>query len=83
MGRPLPELFRDIPWRGPEVLRETIRRARDHDLALEILEPWYDVDDGAALSRLAGEIRESGASRAPATARYLATLLDGTDEPVL
>jgi rSAM/selenodomain-associated transferase 1 len=83
MRQPLPELFRDIPWDGPDVLHETLGRARDRDLDVRILDPWYDVDDAGGLSKLMAEIARSGPSRSPATARYLATLLDAADAPVL
>jgi rSAM/selenodomain-associated transferase 1 len=83
MRQPLPELFRDIPWDGPDVLRETLARARDGQFAVRILDPWYDVDDAGGLSKLVAEIARSSPSRAPATARYIATLLDAADAPVL
>jgi rSAM/selenodomain-associated transferase 1 len=83
MRQPLPELFRDIPWDGPDVLRETLARARDGQFAVRILAPWYDVDDAGGLSKLVAEIARSGPSRAPATARYIAALLDAADAPVL
>ena len=44
LRRPLPGLFRDIPWSSDAVLVETMRRAGERDLSVALLEPWYDVD---------------------------------------
>ena len=70
-----PELFREIPWGGDEVLERTAGRAREAGIPLELLEPWYDVDRPEDLARLAAELREPGATgRAPETAQALARL---------
>lgn len=67
-----PELFRDVPWGGPAVAETTRRRAAAAGIALEETAPWYDVDDGPGLRRLARELRRArGAARAPETARAL------------
>jgi len=44
LRRPLPDLFRDIPWSSDAVLVETMRRAGERHLSVALLEPWYDVD---------------------------------------
>ncbi len=73
--RPLAELLRDIPWGGPQVSAVTVERARAARIELQVLEPWFDVDDGAGLARLRSELgRPGGAGRAPATAAALARL---------
>jgi hypothetical protein len=47
-------LFRDIPWSGPTVLEETLKRARKAGLALRLLETWHDIDRPADLAFLLG-----------------------------
>ncbi|HEU0157487.1 MAG TPA: TIGR04282 family arsenosugar biosynthesis glycosyltransferase, partial [Stellaceae bacterium] len=49
-------LFEDIDWSTERVLRQTLERAAEIGLATVTLPVWYDVDDIAALRRLAGEI---------------------------
>jgi len=74
LRRPLPGLFREVPWGGADVLGVTLRRARESGVALEQLAPWYDVDDETGLRRLRAELlRPAAAARAPATARRLRT----------
>ncbi len=41
----IPTCFADMPWGGPTVLVETLRRAQQAGAAVTLLEPWYDVDD--------------------------------------
>jgi glycosyltransferase A (GT-A) superfamily protein (DUF2064 family) len=75
LGKTLPELFHDVPWGGPRVLRVTLERARVAGIDVERLEPWYDVDTGEDLSRLRNDLWRRGAgARAPATRRRLARL---------
>jgi len=73
-------LFEDITWSTGEVARQTRARARALGLAVVELDPWYDIDDGAALRRLCRDLT-SGRSvgglapyRAPATAECIARL---------
>jgi rSAM/selenodomain-associated transferase 1 len=66
-------LFRDIAWSTDVVLRQTLDRARQLGLSVELLEPWYDVDTGPELSRLRTELA-AAPSRAPATAVFLRSL---------
>lgn len=78
LGAPREELFEAIPWGGPDVLAATRKRAARQDIALELLTGWYDVDDGADLSRLRSDLGQKGArERAPATARLLHRLACG------
>jgi uncharacterized protein len=64
-------LFADIAWSTHSVAATT--RVRASELGLDVVElpPWYDVDDRASLSRLAGD--RTG-YRAPFTARALRAL---------
>ncbi len=55
-ARPLPGLFLGIPWSGPRVLLETMKRASQLDLRLALLEPWYDVDSLADWWMLQGHL---------------------------
>ena len=45
------ELFRDIPWSGPDVLARSLERAGQAGLAVALLPTWYDVDSFQDLSR--------------------------------
>jgi len=75
LRRPLPELFRDMPWGGPQVLRITVERTRETGVETLVLDPWFDVDDTEGLGRLRDDLRDPAvASRAPATARALARI---------
>lgn len=69
--RTLPELFRiDAPWSSDGVFAatgEALRRARH---PFEVLGGWDDVDDAAALGRLASRL-DGGAAVAPRTSRLL------------
>lgn len=44
LRRPVPELFDGVPWGEPEVLTETLARARGARLAVALLPPLADVD---------------------------------------
>ncbi|HXX39183.1 MAG TPA: TIGR04282 family arsenosugar biosynthesis glycosyltransferase [bacterium] len=56
LTRSRPELFADIAWSTDRVLAETIARARELGLDVELLPRWYDVDDGPSLVRLCEEL---------------------------
>jgi uncharacterized protein len=64
-----PRLFADIAWSTDRVLAQTIDRARELSLPVELLAPWYDVDDGPSLRRLCGELLSDGPAANPAAAR--------------
>ena len=51
-----PELFERIDWSTERVLRQTMDRAKEINLAVELLPTWYDVDDAATLERLRQEL---------------------------
>ncbi len=52
-------VFDRITWSTASVLMETIDRARDAELEVELLPLWYDVDDAATLSVLSEELLEA------------------------
>jgi rSAM/selenodomain-associated transferase 1 len=45
-------LFNEIAWSTSDVLARTKERAAEIDLPVELLPPWYDVDDAETLNRL-------------------------------
>lgn len=49
-------LFADIEWSTDRVLAQTVARAREVGLEVELLPRWYDVDDGPSLCRLCEEL---------------------------
>jgi glycosyltransferase A (GT-A) superfamily protein (DUF2064 family) len=73
-------VFEDIDWSTERVADQTLERAREIGVAVELLPTWYDVDDGQTLRRLCDELL-GGASpqqsgyKAPETRRFLETLI--------
>lgn len=55
LGKPQPELFREMPWSTPELFGRTRERAGRLGLRTAILPEWYDVDDERTLRRLMEE----------------------------
>jgi uncharacterized protein len=49
-------LFDGIAWSTSDVLARTTQRAAEIDLRVELLPPWYDVDDAETLNRLCEEL---------------------------
>lgn len=80
MKAPHIHLFEDIDWSTSRVAEQTRQRARVLGLSVAELDPWYDVDDAAALTRLcrdlASEARvgELTPYPAPATAHCIEQL---------
>ena len=79
MKAPHTELYAGMAWSSDRVAQQTRQAARGLALTLHELEPWYDVDDRAALQRLIAEASCPGARNlapfpAPATAACLARL---------
>ncbi len=72
-SHPVPALFSGVPWGTPLVVDATRRLARENGLVLAETPPWFDVDVGSDLPRLARELA-ADPSRAPATAAVLARL---------
>ncbi len=52
-----PEIFADIPWSTPEVLRRSLEQAERHAIPTRVLSPWYDIDDAESLDWLIAELR--------------------------
>jgi rSAM/selenodomain-associated transferase 1 len=74
-------LFDDIPWSTDVVFRLTLERAKEMDLPVVVLDPWYDIDDASSYATLEAEMageRPAFANPAtppqdaPATRRFLA-----------
>lgn len=63
-----PQLFVDMPWSSPELLETTRQRATAAGIDYQLLPPWDDLDDVAALRRF---LQRSPATR---TAAYLRSL---------
>jgi rSAM/selenodomain-associated transferase 1 len=55
-------LFEDIDWSTERVADQTIERAKELGVALELLPTWYDVDDRVTLQRLCTELLGDTAS---------------------
>src|SRR5689334_15139853 len=72
-------LFDRIAWSTPDVFARTLERAAEINLQVELLPPWYDVDDGETLSRLCAELFFSeslnGAYPAPHTRAFLESII--------
>ena len=67
----LPAVFRGVEWSTERTGAQVAAGARAAGLAVRSAGAWYDVDDGAGLERLAGDLaRDPG--RAPRTAAALA-----------
>ena len=70
-------IFEHIDWSTERVFQQTLERAREIGLEAELLPTWYDVDDGATLERLRGELlTATGASFAGYDARHTRTFLE-------
>jgi uncharacterized protein len=72
-------LFNGIEWSTSDVLARTRQRAAEIDLQVEMLPPWYDVDDADTLNRLCEDLffAESldGAYSAPHTRSFLDSII--------
>lgn len=68
----VPDLF-DMGYSHPDVFEDTLQRVVESDLTPVVLPTHYDVDDGPALARLAGEWR-GGADVGARTAEVLRRL---------
>lgn len=78
LRRAAPSLFENVMWSGPNVLAQTMQRVSAAGLSLNVLTPWYDVDDLNSLQMLAGHVRamtHAGQTHpCPATASVLEEL---------
>jgi rSAM/selenodomain-associated transferase 1 len=70
-------VFEGITWSTNRVFEQTQTRAHDLGLSVEILQPWYDIDDANGLARLRNELCGTSAARAlaPKTAAVLTDLI--------
>jgi rSAM/selenodomain-associated transferase 1 len=68
-----PEMFQGIEWSIARVLEQTLARARASGARTVLLDELFDIDDAAALERLARTLRPDG-EPCPRTARVLAEL---------
>src|ERR1700736_3843813 len=71
------ELFDGIDWSTERVLNQTIERAKQFGIEVELLPNGYDVDDCASLNRLCADLLNDrvAADFAPHTRRFLAALV--------
>jgi len=73
-------LFNEIAWSTSDVLARTTQRAAEIDLPVELLPPWYDVDDAETLDRLCEELFSSSglneAYPAPHTRAFLEAIIE-------
>ena len=69
---PIPDLFSDIRWSTAFALEDTIHAAERAHLTVSQVNPWYDIDTVAGLSRLQKDLTTTKhVERAPETARTL------------
>ena len=71
LKRPCRALFDGVPWSGPAVLTETLRRASAKRLRVSTLPIWFDVDTPDDLVRLRRDLATNGNASAPHTRRFL------------
>lgn len=73
-------LLEEIEWSTQTVFEQTVEKAKEINLEINLLPTWYDVDDWSSLRRLCRELFEVNESApdaypAPATQAYLSALL--------
>lgn len=61
--RPIECLFRGISWGSERVLRQTLERAREARLTLELLDLKYDIDSYVDLERYYASVRDGDGDR--------------------
>jgi len=74
LTRPRPRLLREVQMSTPTVLQDTLALAREENVSVSLLPPWYDVDTIEDLRRMAGTLQESTNGTAPHTRRFLRKL---------
>jgi len=77
LQKPVAKLFDRIAWSTSVVTAQTLQRAAEIDLLVELLREWYDVDDATSLARLQAELFDPHSNLprgypAPETRAYLA-----------
>jgi len=72
-------LFDGIAWSTAEVFARTRQRAAEIDLPVQLLPPWYDVDDAETLNRLCEELlvpsTSNGSYEAPHSRGFLEAII--------
>ncbi len=76
---PCAEIFSAMPWSTPTVYAMTAERLRSAGLAFHELPRWYDVDDGASLSRLRQHLKLGGYDAHIGGALHTREALEGID----
>ena len=69
------EIFEAIDWSTQRVLAQTLQRANDIQLEVEMLPAFSDVDDAASLGALCDELLGTTRNTAPATRAFLEQLI--------
>ena len=73
-------VFEDIDWSTERVAQQTLERASEIGLEVELLPTWYDVDDRVTLRRLCDELLSEPSSNsgyaAPHTREFLAAIVE-------
>ena len=71
------ELFQRIDWSTERVFKQTLDRAQEISLPVELLPTCFDIDDGATLRRLCDELLNDskGPTAAQATREFLSQLI--------
>ena len=74
--KPHRHLFEQIDWSTERVLNQTMQRANEIGVAVKLLPPGYDVDDGTSLRRLCDELvgKNAGDGVAPNTRKFLVSI---------
>ena len=68
-------VFEEIDWSTDRVLTQTIERAGEIGLDVEVLPSFFDIDDAATLHRLCEELFQANQSSAPVTREFLEQLI--------
>jgi rSAM/selenodomain-associated transferase 1 len=71
LRRPAPRLLREVRLSTPTVLIDTMRLAQADNRRVNLLPPWYDVDDQFSLARLIVDLQAREAAVAPQTRSVL------------
>ena len=76
LRRPAPRLLREVQMSTSHVVADTLALAREEHLSVHLLPTWYDIDNGAALTRLARELDQLPARIARHTRTFFTSDLD-------
>jgi len=71
-------IFEDIEWSTERVLHQTLDRANEIGLEIQMLPSWYDLDDAGTLARACHELlspNQNGGYPAPRTREFLEGLV--------